>query len=88
MLTPVKSLAEVNGPMKRGIAAAETGFEMIDSKAEEDTGTRELGHAQGHLRLENVAFRYPNAASLALLARGGMDADLYRLRFAATVAET
>jgi subfamily B ATP-binding cassette protein MsbA len=52
--------------MQRGIAAAETVFEMIDSPVEEDTGTRELAQVQGHLRLENVAFRYPNTASLAL----------------------
>jgi subfamily B ATP-binding cassette protein MsbA len=75
LLTPLKSLAEVNGPMPGGIAAAETVFAMIDSKVEEDTSTRELGHAQGHLRLENVSFRDPNAASLALL------------QFAATAAE-
>jgi subfamily B ATP-binding cassette protein MsbA len=52
--------------MQRGIAAAETVFEMIDSPVEEDTGTRELAQVKGHLRLENVAFRYPNTASLAL----------------------
>jgi len=66
LLTPLKSLAEVNGPMQRGIAAAETVFEMIDSPAELDTGTRELGRAKGHLVFERVAFRYPGAASLAL----------------------
>jgi subfamily B ATP-binding cassette protein MsbA len=27
LLTPLKALAEVNGPMQRGIAAAETVFE-------------------------------------------------------------
>ncbi|MFC5461358.1 lipid A export permease/ATP-binding protein MsbA [Massilia niabensis] len=66
LLTPLKSLAEVNGPMQRGIAAAETVFEMIDSPVEEDTGTRELARAKGHLMFENVTFRYPNAASPAL----------------------
>ena len=66
LLTPLKSLAEVNGPMQRGIAAAETVFEMIDAPAELDTGSRELGRATGHLVLERVAFRYPGAASLAL----------------------
>ncbi len=66
LLTPLKSLAEVNGPMQRGIAAAETVFEMIDSQPEVDTGTRELGRAKGHLVLERVAFRYPNAHGLAL----------------------
>ncbi|BDT60872.1 lipid A export ATP-binding/permease protein MsbA [Massilia varians] len=66
LLTPLKSLAEVNGPMQRGIAAAETVFGLIDSPAERDTGTQELGRARGHLRFENVSFRYPNAASPAL----------------------
>jgi ATP-binding cassette, subfamily B, bacterial MsbA len=66
LLTPLKSLAEVNGPMQRGIAAAEAVFSVIDSPAETDTGTRELGRAQGHLRFENISFRYPNAGSLAL----------------------
>jgi subfamily B ATP-binding cassette protein MsbA len=66
LLTPLKSLAEVNGPMQRGIAAAETVFEMIDSPVEEDTGTRELARAAGHLVFENVTFRYPNTASTAL----------------------
>ena len=67
LLTPLKSLAEVNGPMQRGIAAAETVFNLIDSPPEVDTGTRELGRAQGHLRFENVTFRYPNTANPALL---------------------
>ncbi|SFC35682.1 lipid A export permease/ATP-binding protein MsbA [Massilia yuzhufengensis] len=66
LLTPLKSLAEVNGPMQRGIAAAETVFSVIDSPAELDTGTTELGRTQGHLRFENVSFRYPNAMNDAL----------------------
>jgi subfamily B ATP-binding cassette protein MsbA len=66
LLTPLKALAEVNGPMQRGIAAAETVFDMIDAPVEHDPGTRVLGRAQGHVRFENVVFRYPNAQSLAL----------------------
>jgi subfamily B ATP-binding cassette protein MsbA len=66
LLTPLKSLAEVNGPMQRGIAAAETVFEMIDAPVEEDLGTRELAKASGHLVFENVSFSYPNTASAAL----------------------
>jgi len=66
LLTPLKSLAEVNGPMQRGIAAAETVFGLTDAEPEQDTGRRDLGRARGHLVLENVAFQYPNAASPAL----------------------
>nr|WP_268824823.1 lipid A export permease/ATP-binding protein MsbA [Massilia sp. MS-15] len=66
LLTPLKSLAEVNGPMQRGMTAAETVFNMIDSPPEADPGTRELGRVQGHLRFENVSFRYPEAHNPAL----------------------
>jgi len=66
LLTPLKSLAEVNGPMQRGMSAAETVFGLIDAPGENDTGARELGRSQGHLRLENVTFRYPNALNPAL----------------------
>jgi len=66
LLTPLKALAEVNGPMQRGIAAAETVFELIDAPVEHDPGTRVLGRAQGQVRFENVTFRYPNSHSMAL----------------------
>jgi subfamily B ATP-binding cassette protein MsbA len=66
LLTPLKALAEVNGPMQRGIAAAETVFEMIDAPIEHDTGTRVLGRARGHLQLDRVTFRYPGAHNPAL----------------------
>ena len=66
LLTPLKALAEVNGPMQRGIAAAETVFELIDAPAEVDTGTRTLARTQGRVVFENVSFRYPNSTALAL----------------------
>jgi subfamily B ATP-binding cassette protein MsbA len=66
LLTPLKSLAEVNGPMQRGIAAAETVFSMIDAPVEHDTGTRVLGRARGHLQFDRVSFGYPGAHGLAL----------------------
>jgi subfamily B ATP-binding cassette protein MsbA len=66
LLTPLKALAEINGPMQRGIAAAETVFEMIDAPIEHDPGTRTLGRSRGHVRFEQLSFRYPNAHTLAL----------------------
>jgi subfamily B ATP-binding cassette protein MsbA len=66
LLTPLKALAEVNGPMQRGIAAAETVFELIDAPVEHDPGTRTIGHAKGHVRFEHVGFRYPNVQAQAL----------------------
>jgi subfamily B ATP-binding cassette protein MsbA len=66
LLQPLKALVEVNGPMQRGMAAAETVFGMIDSPAEPDPGTVELPRARGHLRFENVSFRYSDVNPLAL----------------------
>jgi subfamily B ATP-binding cassette protein MsbA len=66
LLTPLKSLVGVNGPLQRGMASAEVVFAMIDAPIEADTGTRELGRAQGHLRFEQVSFRYHKDGALTL----------------------
>ncbi len=66
LLAPLKALVEVNGPMQRGMAAAETVFGMADSPAEPDPGTRVLGRARGDLRFENVTFRYSDKDPVAL----------------------
>jgi subfamily B ATP-binding cassette protein MsbA len=66
LLQPLKSLVEVNGPMQRGMSAAETVFEMVDAPLEHDTGTEVLGHARGHLQLRDVSFRYSSNNPLAL----------------------
>jgi subfamily B ATP-binding cassette protein MsbA len=66
LLTPLKSLSEVNGPMQRGMAAAESVFNMIDSPVENDTGTKMLGHSRGQLQFRDVTFSYPNTQAPAL----------------------
>ena len=66
LLQPLKALVEVNGPMQRGLSAAETVFEMIDAPLESDTGAKVLGRATGHLELQDVYFRYASNNPLAL----------------------
>ena len=66
LLQPLKALVEVNGPMQRGMTAAETVFDMIDAPAEEDRGTVVIARAQGHLRFEHVTFQYEQAMAPAL----------------------
>ncbi len=66
LLQPLKALVEVNGPMQRGMTAAETVFDMIDAPAEVDRGTVVLQRAQGHLRFEDVTFQYEQAMAPAL----------------------
>ncbi|HEX7030527.1 MAG TPA: lipid A export permease/ATP-binding protein MsbA [Gammaproteobacteria bacterium] len=55
---PMKRLTEINEPLQRGIAAAHSIFELLDSESQADTGTRELGRARGEVRFENVRFAY------------------------------
>ena len=66
LLAPLKSLVGVNGPLQRGMAAAETVFEMMDAPVEPDPGSVTLERARGHLQFEAVSFRYSNVNPLAL----------------------
>ena len=66
LLTPLKQLAEVNGPLQRGMAAAEAVFALIDMPTER-TGGRELQQrAAGKIELVNLCFAYPEREQLAL----------------------
>src|SRR5437763_14081213 len=45
LLTPLKHLAEVNGPLQRGLAASEAVFNLIDAAPERTTGKTLPGRA-------------------------------------------
>jgi subfamily B ATP-binding cassette protein MsbA len=66
LLQPLKALVEVNGPMQRGLASAETVFAMIDAPLEHDSGHTVIGRSNGHLQLEQVSFRYSEQGLAAL----------------------
>jgi len=66
LLPPLKRLVNVNVQLQRGLAAAESIFELIDERPETDSGTHELGRARGEVEFQEVSFRYPGAPRLAL----------------------
>jgi subfamily B ATP-binding cassette protein MsbA len=66
LMNPIKRLTGVNATLQRGLAAAETVFEMIDQQPEPDAGTVELGRARGEIEFRNVTFAYPGAPRRAL----------------------
>jgi len=66
LLTPIKHLTEVNSPLQRGLASAESVFELLDERAEEDKGVRTLPRAQGRIEYERVSFAYPGSGREAL----------------------
>ncbi len=66
LLAPVKRLTDINAPLQRGLAAAESVFELVDETPERDEGKTILGRAQGAIEFEQVCFRYPEAERDAL----------------------
>ncbi len=66
LLAPLKRLTDVNAPLQRGLAAAESIFSLLDQTPEDDRGTRTLARAKGGIAFDNVSFSYDGAAKPAL----------------------
>ena len=66
LLTPLKRLAEVSGPLQRGLAASEAVFGLIDAVPERTTGRALAQRANGMLQFVDVSFSYPGQAQRAL----------------------
>jgi subfamily B ATP-binding cassette protein MsbA len=67
MLTaPLKRITGVNEPLQRGLAAAESVFQLIDEASEKDPGRVEIARARGEIRFDNVSFHYGTPERLAL----------------------
>ncbi|OGA66324.1 MAG: lipid A export permease/ATP-binding protein MsbA [Betaproteobacteria bacterium RIFCSPLOWO2_12_FULL_67_28] len=66
LLAPLKRLTDVNAPLQRGLAAAESVFGLIDAPVEEDRGTLRLERARGAIDCQNVSFTYPTRDEPAL----------------------
>ena len=59
LLAPLKRLTDVNAPIQRGLAAAESVFEIIDQPTEADNGNILLSEVQGLVEFDAVSFNYP-----------------------------
>ncbi len=67
MLTaPLKRITSVNEPLQRGLAAAESVFELIDEPGEPDPGTATIARVRGEICFENVSFFYADTERPAL----------------------
>jgi subfamily B ATP-binding cassette protein MsbA len=65
-LTPMKHLAGVNGPMQRGLAAADSVFGLIDAAPERTNGAVLKERAAGKLEFAKVSYTYPGQMKPAL----------------------
>jgi subfamily B ATP-binding cassette protein MsbA len=66
ILTPLKQLAEINGPLQRGLAASDAVFTMIDAPSERRNGKVLTERATGSIEFADVCFTYPGAENPAL----------------------
>jgi subfamily B ATP-binding cassette protein MsbA len=66
LLPPVKRLTKVNVYLQKGIIAAESLFELIDSEAEPDHGQQVITRARGRVAYHQVSYTYQRAKAPAL----------------------
>jgi len=67
MLTaPLKKMTSINEPLQRGLAAAESVFELLDEPTEPDRGMVSIGRARGEIGFEGVSFAYGAEKRLTL----------------------
>jgi len=66
LVSPVKHLSEVAGPITRGLAALERGVKMIDEVPLESGGSFDPGRSSGELELRHVTLRYKDDQPPAL----------------------
>jgi len=58
MLSPIKRLTSINSYIQRGIAAAQSIFELLDSDPERDQGRQEIGRAVGRIEFCGLGHSY------------------------------
>lgn len=63
---PFRLLSDANAEVQRGVAAAESLFEVLDEPPEKDTGRFETTACRGELVFRNLSFSYPGSNRQAL----------------------
>jgi subfamily B ATP-binding cassette protein MsbA len=57
-IPPLKRLTGVQSQVQKGIAAADSIFQVLDTDAEQDTGSYHVERVAGAIEFRNVSFRY------------------------------
>ncbi len=63
---PIRQISDANAEILRGIAAAESLFEVLDEPVEPNEGTHYVERSQGRIEFKNLSFSYPGSETLAL----------------------
>jgi subfamily B ATP-binding cassette protein MsbA len=66
LIKPIRQLTEVNSAIQKGIAAAESIFEIIDSDSEVDSGSVARDSVKGTFEFRDINFAYPGTGRMVL----------------------
>ncbi len=66
LVKPIRQLTEINSAIQRGIAAAQSIFEVLDADSEEDSGSIELESAKGQFEFRDLNFSYQTSKKQVL----------------------
>lgn len=66
LLAPMKRLTKVTASWQKGMAAAQSIFDLLDKPTEKDIGTIKLERAEGKIEFKDVTFGYSSDRNLAL----------------------
>ena len=64
---PIRQLSDANSDIQKGIAAAESLFDILDEPDELDEGTYQVDRCKGALEFRNLSFQYLGANAPALI---------------------
>jgi subfamily B ATP-binding cassette protein MsbA len=66
LFEPIRRLTNVNTVIQKGLAGAQSIFDLLDTPPEPDTATGDRPRARGALAFQQVGFRYPGQEQPAL----------------------
>jgi subfamily B ATP-binding cassette protein MsbA len=82
LVAPIRHLAEIAGPITRGLAALERGLDLIENTPDQHGGQHVVAQARGALNLRKVWVKYPSregqdgVVSAGRAALKGIDLDV------------
>lgn len=63
---PIRRLTNINSVIQRGLAGAQSIFNLIDTPPEADAGKVSVERVRGEIRFENLSFAYPGQSTPAV----------------------
>lgn len=66
LLKPVRQTSKTNSDIQKGLAAAASIFDLVDTRGEVDQGTHVAGRVQGRVEFRHVSFAYQDDAEPVL----------------------